>query len=381
MTPIDRARWKFLIAAALLGGTAQAQDLVIDPWVFHQPAPTTGGLVVQCERAGQVTDPAGNALRLRAVSEAALQPPNASYCSIAIEARSRITVAAPVLLRVRTLLRGNLVTSQFTSASVSGAVFVGARCFTSSNDRRSGLDSSGLAVAESIDVCLPAGSSEVLVRLQVDTRVDWGPAVDTWAFGDFWTGERGYSVDFTGAGPCSIAPPAMLDPHVGVFADRAGTRCNISASPFQLGTMYVLARGGSSCALSGAEFRIDGFPSDWQAWVYPSPSTLISIGNPIAGGCNIAFANCLSTSPAPALVYRIDFLPTSVVTNRVLRVDRHSSPACDLFCCPLWVLCDAPIFTKVCIPLFESRLNGNTDPCTTGVEDASWSAVKAIYRR
>jgi len=357
-----------------------AQGFSIAPWTFVEPAPTTSGLVVRCERAGEVTGPGGSAIHLRAASQTALQPPNTSQCEIAIEAVTQVTIQTPTRLRVRTLLRGEVHTDAYTQASAFGEVHVGAEC-GSSTGFPAQPGTQVVMIADSVDICLPPGNIQILVRFRASSTVNFVYAYNTVAWSDFYSGDGGFVVELVDAGSCTTEPPPVVPPHFGVFADAAGTRCNIPAPLFQLGSMYVLARGGSGCALSGAEFRVDGFPPEWQSWIYPNSEAYVSIGNPIAGGCNIAFSTCQSSTREPTLLYRIDFLPTTTVSNRPLSIERHSSPSCPGFCCVWWVLCDPPVYTKICVPSMTSVLNGTTDPCTTNVETTSWSAVKGLYRR
>ena len=140
----------------------------------------------------------------------------------------------------------------------------------------------------------------------------------------------------------------------------------------------MLAIGASGPAdFSGAEFRIDGFPSAWVPTVIPSPLAAISVGNPLQGGCNIAFSTCQQAYVL--LLYTVKFEVWSQLQNVPLAIRAHAG--CPLvFCCPLWTQCDA-FYTKVCLAEGEvAVLNGSTDPCVTAVEPKSWSRTKGLYR-
>jgi hypothetical protein len=79
------------------------------------------------------------------------------------------------------------------------------------------------------------------------------------------------------------------------------------------------------------------------------------------------------------LLYTVDFLATTEVIDRTMRVDRHSS-CWQCWAGPLWVLCDVPIFTKVSLAPFDSTLNGTQDPCLVAVAPRTWSQVKGLYQ-
>ena len=165
-------------------------------------------------------------------------------------------------------------------------------------------------------------------------------------------------------------PPS--DNIIGVFADPEGAQCNISAPVMSSSRMYLLAIDRSNSGTYGVEFRVDGFPPEWTRVITPSPAIEISLGNPLAGGCYIAFTSCIEGGAT--LLYTIDFVATTEVVNRTLRVDRHA--VCFQCWGPLWVLCDAPVFTKVTLAPFDSYLNGTQDPCLVAVEPGTWSQVK-----
>ena len=59
------------------------------------------------------------------------------------------------------------------------------------------------------------------------------------------------------------------------------------------------------------------------------------------------------------------------------RIERHINPSNPNFQCPVLVLCDAPIFTTICVPGGQAIWNG--PPCTVGVDQKSWSGVKNLF--
>jgi hypothetical protein len=167
---------------------------------------------------------------------------------------------------------------------------------------------------------------------------------------------------------------------IGLYWDTAAATCNGNNAPFTQGTMYVLAlRGGAaSGGLTGAEFRVDNFPvSTWFPSVTPNPASNVAIGAILSGGGNIAFPTCQTGTANVILLYTVTYFASDAQSNRVLSVLKHSAPSNPNFQCPLMVLCDSPVFTKVCVTGSQGIING--PPCTVSVEDKSWSAVKGLY--
>jgi hypothetical protein len=145
-------------------------------------------------------------------------------------------------------------------------------------------------------------------------------------------------------------------------------------------TFYIHAvLGGDAAAggITGAEFRVDNVPTSGEGWfVTPTANAAsnVAIGNPIAGGCNIAFPSCQTGSAV--LLYTVSGFATTG-PSRTFITDRHTTPSNPQFPCPLLVLCDAPVFTKICVGAGEAFLNRGT--CTVGVEEKSWSSVKSLF--
>jgi hypothetical protein len=100
-------------------------------------------------------------------------------------------------------------------------------------------------------------------------------------------------------------------------------------------------------------------------------------GNPISGGCNIAFPSCQLGSGGVVLFYTVNYFAADFQADRRVTVLRHSMPSNLLFQCPLMTLCDAPTFTKVCVTGGQGIINGA--PCTVAVEQRSWSSVKNLF--
>jgi len=169
---------------------------------------------------------------------------------------------------------------------------------------------------------------------------------------------------------------------VGVFFAADGSDCDASnaSGPFTYYIGAVLNADAAAGGITGAEFRVANAPQQADGWFMTpvrNPAANLDVGNPTAEGTNIAFPVCSPNPPAPfLLLFTVSgFASTSPV--RAMKVERHTNPSNPNFPCPLVVLCDAPVFTKLCVPGGEAFLNGGV--CTVGVEDKSWSSVKSLF--
>lgn len=172
------------------------------------------------------------------------------------------------------------------------------------------------------------------------------------------------------------APAQTNDGYVGIYGDSLGTQACASVPPYTSVTLYVIAMtsGGSANGFTGAEFRIEvTSPSGWYLSYTPPGTASIVMGNPIdidpdpnaGGGLNLGFPSC----QVPDGDGRVKLGTLSVLnasgspTNLLVR--RHSHPSNAGFACPLFVACDDPYFTKVCMTASPP------DSCTLGVQKAA----------
>jgi hypothetical protein len=196
---------------------------------------------------------------------------------------------------------------------------------------------------------------------------------------------------------------------IGVYADAAGTQCCITAAPFTPTTAYVISNlaGLTASGVTGAEFRIEFNPA-------PSPSYLVSwtangslsvaLGSPIDDtpadpndpkGCNLAFSTCQPL----VLSDRIQWGTLSIISLSAtppaltLKVKQKTPPSNPEHKCPLFTLCDAPLFTAVDMTLTQDVLGEepvifvsyiNQAGCSgcgpVAVNPATWSGVKELFR-
>ena len=163
--------------------------------------------------------------------------------------------------------------------------------------------------------------------------------------------------------------------------DQEGLVCEQSVPAGTAGTLYLLAHLTDIHVMgtTGAEFRLDGFPPEWQVvHVTPNPQATVVIGNPLTGGCNIAFPECQTGTNGIALLYRVDFFAVTAVVERVLSVRGHSQPSNPDFPCPLLQICDI-CFCVICGAGGTAAID-YPGYCSVGAEQRSWTEVRALYR-
>jgi hypothetical protein len=163
--------------------------------------------------------------------------------------------------------------------------------------------------------------------------------------------------------------------------DQEGFVCERSVPKGTAGTLYLLAQLTDFHALgtTGAEFRLDGFPPEWQVVsVTPNPQANVVLGNPLTGGCNIAFPACQTGTNGIALLYTVEFVATAAVVERILSVRGHSTPSNPNFPCPQLMLCEF-CFCFVCGPGTTAAID-YPGYCSVGVQQRSWTEVRALYR-
>jgi len=197
--------------------------------------------------------------------------------------------------------------------------------------------------------------------------------------------------------------------YIGIYADAAGTQCCITAPMYTPTTAYVMSTLADSTAngVTGAEFRIEfspgtaGYVVQWTA----DPGVDVAIGSPIdetpldpadPRGCNLAFNTCRPTTPGAQITWgTLGFVALSATPAELtLRVKQKSPPNNQFHKCPLFVLCDAPVFTAVNMTLTQDALGGeepvaftayvNRAGCTAcgpvAVAPVTWSGVKELFR-
>jgi hypothetical protein len=174
-----------------------------------------------------------------------------------------------------------------------------------------------------------------------------------------------------------------------VYSDPFAGNCGATVQPFSPGTLYVVAvLYPDACAgISGAEFRVDNFPSEWFPNSTPSAAANIVTGNPLAGGAYLGFPLCQMGNGGVVLLYTISFFVTSQRSDVHLEVRQSTTPRRPEFQCPVLFLCDAPAFTGMCVPGRPGLINSPSPCCLECVpgycnvptQPRTWSEVKKLY--
>ena len=177
-------------------------------------------------------------------------------------------------------------------------------------------------------------------------------------------------------------PAAAQQPEIILSWDPQGLVCHLEQTIGTQAALYVLAlpAGFLADGVTGAELRVQGFPADWPRAVIPNPESAVSIGEPLGGGSNIAFATCQGEAPRGSLVllYTVQFVATSVVTGRVVSVTAHAVPSSPLLPCP-WVVACYALAPFACAETRSAAIN-NAGFCVVETAPTSWSQVRGLYR-
>jgi hypothetical protein len=166
---------------------------------------------------------------------------------------------------------------------------------------------------------------------------------------------------------------------IGVFFAADGSDCDATVEAYTPLTWYVCAvLSGDAAAdgVTGAEFSLEGAPDDMFKNVFVNEAANVSLGSPVAGGCNIAFPTCQTGENGILLLYRIEAITISKPGPTYLTITKHTKPSNSEFQCPVLVLCDNN-YTMMCVAGGSAIINGAA--CTVGVERTTWSRIKGLY--
>ena len=215
---------------------------------------------------------------------------------------------------------------------------------------------------------------------------------------------------------CLVASPTLAaNGNIGLFFDSSASICAQNDSCGRAATIYVFAllQGASGTGITGAEYQVtcglngnpDGFLFNE---VFDPIATTLGTGafNPIdagARGINLVYPACQTGDGTKVLLETVTAFNLGCLPGETrLRVEKHTTASNQFFQCPLFTLCDAPVFTKVCLGS-NLRLCQNPEPprpnnatcstsgeaflnpgptranCSVGVASTTWSHVKSLY--
>ena len=198
---------------------------------------------------------------------------------------------------------------------------------------------------------------------------------------------------FAFAAACVLAGSTRVqasDGSIAVYLDDGGTQCrgNVAGGPTS-GSIWMNLAGATAGGITGVEFRVDNSsPSSYMVSGNASPDANLVIGDPFFLGVNEAFQTC-QAGPRVKL-FSLFIMEQSHNPDVTLTVRQRYEPTNYQYPCVLAVLCDAPVYTTVCVGAPNSDhwravinpsagVSGDCQP--VAVQPTSWSTVKALYRR
>ena len=141
--------------------------------------------------------------------------------------------------------------------------------------------------------------------------------------------------------------------------------------------------GGASGGITGGEFRVTGIPAGWTWTTVPNPEITTDIGDPMGDGVVFAYRDCQTGTDNKLLLYTVTVYPSAVVNDVILTVDMRNPPSNPNFPCSLLLLCDDPVYTKLCVCGGQGIVNGTIENCGCGVPtpvgQKTWGHVKSLY--
>jgi hypothetical protein len=206
----------------------------------------------------------------------------------------------------------------------------------------------------------------------------------------------------------AASPVFAANGNIGLFFDQGAALCQTDVQCGGSTDMWVygLLQGASQFGITGAEYAV-GVSTGGAGWAFieaMAAPTVIGLGAfPPNGGLNMAWPECQLGDGTKVLLETVHIINVSDCTGDevILTVTKKFNASNQFFQCPLFTLCDAPVYTKVCLgsnltvcqnpePPFplnstcstsgEAFLNpGPTRNCTVAVQTTSWSAVKGLY--
>lgn len=210
---------------------------------------------------------------------------------------------------------------------------------------------------------------------------------------------------------CLAGPALAANGNIGIYFDQDAALCQGTIPCGGVGTMYVfgLLQGSSGGGITGAEYGVATSSATMYAnylfneTINPGAGSIGVAFSGAGSGINVFFPSCQNGDGTKVLLETVTvFNLGCVATEYKMTVTKHQTASNQFFQCPLFTLCDDPVFTKVCLgsnltlcrnpePPFPNNatcstsgtayLNpGPTRNCTVGVTNSSWTAMKDLYR-
>jgi hypothetical protein len=156
------------------------------------------------------------------------------------------------------------------------------------------------------------------------------------------------------------------------YADYMPRGCAAIGLPVRLHVVIETFWDG----MSGAEFRLVGIDSTWQAVVTPAPTVTFWAGDPLGDGLQVAvWPPCQAPNQEQAVpLFTIDLIVPERFGERTIGFAAHTNSSLPSFGCPFVTLCDEQ-FTKLCVVQLPATLRD----CAVGTHEVTWSRIKRLY--
>jgi len=182
---------------------------------------------------------------------------------------------------------------------------------------------------------------------------------------------------------------------VGIYSDSLGTQPCATIAPYTRATLYVVGKTGAMTEVGvvGAEFRIEvSDPSGWYFAYTPPASAALALGNPLdtssdendTSGLNLSFGFCAAPTDSGTIALGTISVFNVSGAGTTLMVLPHNRPSSAGSECPLFVLCDDPVYSTRCmdasaeppcdpslVPTFARRPGGGVFTFTLNTEETS----------
>lgn len=201
-----------------------------------------------------------------------------------------------------------------------------------------------------------------------------------------------------------------------VFDPGASLYCStIPCACWQTAYVFAFFTGASQTGITGVEYAVtpsNGGTGYTFIETFQAP-TVVGLGAfPPHGGVNVAWPACQTGDWTKLLIETVRILNVSDCSGDevVLTVTKKYQASNQFFQCPLFILCDAPIYTKVCLGSNVTTCQNPEPPypdnalcstsgraflnpqypychdvlpasvCPVAAKPQAWSAVKQLYR-
>lgn len=166
--------------------------------------------------------------------------------------------------------------------------------------------------------------------------------------------------------PAATGARTCAECYLGVYDDPEMTRTTGSVATFQIKSVYLGLTVGDGVALAAIDFEAR----------YPSGFTVIDVTSflngasyePHGDGVRVTLPECVSQS---RVLFRVRVLALGAARDAVVQLSNAVGRACGGVPGEQWSL---PAGCYVANP------SGGRSPCATGLEPASWSAMKALFK-